>query len=671
MSSVVEQAPYNEYISDGVATVYPYEFQLLSAGDLVVTADGVAIPSSDFTLSGVGSQQGGDVTFSTPPASGSIVLLSRDIALERDTDYQYNGDLKESTVDSDFNRLWQALQGVGARLGGALRLPYPEQADELPSASGRKGFLLGFDDVTGAVKLVTAAAGSAIALALQLALSGGSALVGFIQAGVGAVIRTVQAKLRETVSIKDFGAVGDGVTDDTAAFLAARTYLQSVGGGSLYIPRGQYLVNGVVLFNFDAIFIYGDGARASVILTASGTADIFVIGDGITTRNAVSVTGIGFNASVTRTAGHYLKLNKVNQAKVSKFWMGGPFVGLSILDSTIVVAKDAQIVNPTVATGVGLLIDGTTGNDHYLRDIIVTGNAGSQPLAGIRVRHTAGLWMSGCGAIWSGDGLLIDPAGGQSVLNIFTSRNAWDTCLRNGCSVVPAAGGAVRRWSSHGDWFSTNTLDGFVTGGAGSVSGVSFLGPMAYNNGRHGLSFTSVINGFSITDPRISGNSTSVANIYDGINVAAGVSNWNIKGGKSGQQDGFTNIQRYGLAVEAGASDNYSIRDIDVTSNTTGGILDGGSGTTKYVQGNPGARTSNSGGATIAVAASSIAVNHGLAFTPTVNDIQLTPLSNLGGSGISFYWVSAATSTTFTISVNTNVATIGINFAWTARIKGA
>jgi hypothetical protein len=54
-----------------------------------------------------------------------------------------------------------------------------------------------------------------------LATSVGSGLIGFIQNLVGAVLRTLQDKLRESVSIKDFGAIGDGAVDDTAAIQAA------------------------------------------------------------------------------------------------------------------------------------------------------------------------------------------------------------------------------------------------------------------------------------------------------------------------------------------------------------------------------------------------------------------------------------------------------------------
>lgn len=62
----------------------------------------------------------------------------------------------------------------------------------------------------------------------------------YTPAGTGAVATTVQTKLRETVSVKDFGAVGDGLADDTAAIQAAINATKSAG--ALLFPPGSYKV---------------------------------------------------------------------------------------------------------------------------------------------------------------------------------------------------------------------------------------------------------------------------------------------------------------------------------------------------------------------------------------------------------------------------------------------
>ena len=70
-----------------------------------------------------------------------------------------------------------------------------------------------------------------------------SANISYLPAGYGAVTTTVQAKLRQTVSVQDFGAVGDGVNDDTAAIQAAINALSAAGvGGTVLLPAGAYKI---------------------------------------------------------------------------------------------------------------------------------------------------------------------------------------------------------------------------------------------------------------------------------------------------------------------------------------------------------------------------------------------------------------------------------------------
>ena len=73
-------------------------------------------------------------------------------------------------------------------------------------------------------------------------ITGDASAITYNQGGTGAQDRTVKAKLQETVSVKDFGAVGDGVTDDTAAIQAAISSANTAGA-SLYFPFGTYMAN--------------------------------------------------------------------------------------------------------------------------------------------------------------------------------------------------------------------------------------------------------------------------------------------------------------------------------------------------------------------------------------------------------------------------------------------
>ena len=107
----------------------------------------------------------------------------------------------------------------------------------------------------------------------------GAEMVAFKQSGAGAVDRTASDKLREVVSVKDFGAVGDGVTDDSAAIQAAidavkkTGNLARAGAPNLFFPSGTYVCASTL--NIDAGHIRLLGENSTIQYTGSANA-IFV-----------------------------------------------------------------------------------------------------------------------------------------------------------------------------------------------------------------------------------------------------------------------------------------------------------------------------------------------------------------------------------------------------------
>ena len=77
----------------------------------------------------------------------------------------------------------------------------------------------------------------------------------------GGAQQTVQARLKQYVSVKDFGAVGDGVTDDYAAITLAIT---TAAGKTLVFPAGTYSVTQTIVFDQSDSVIKGEG---EVIIT--------------------------------------------------------------------------------------------------------------------------------------------------------------------------------------------------------------------------------------------------------------------------------------------------------------------------------------------------------------------------------------------------------------------
>lgn len=142
--------------------------------------------------------------------------------------------------------------------------------------------------------------------------SGDSQDVRFVQAGSNPVARSVQSRLREYISIKDFGAVGDGITDDQVAYQRAIKAAGDTGVKRLYIPAGRYLiglttaVGGVALQDsagnsINGLEIFGDG-DASVLLEGTNANPNFYSLMGAQSISDLYVHDLRFDFNAARGA---------------------------------------------------------------------------------------------------------------------------------------------------------------------------------------------------------------------------------------------------------------------------------------------------------------------------------------------------------------------------------
>jgi hypothetical protein len=222
------------YDGNGVTVEFNGPRVLLST-DLkvyLVDADGVStlqVANTDYTLTRVGLSPS-TVTMVVPPAVGETLVLVRDVPYTQPTSIKnqaaYLPEVIENALDRIVMMILQLINGIGLTRVLAL---YVEDEDGAGRYNGRGNRITGIADGIAADDAATVG---------QVSAGSGA----FLAAGTGAVARTLQAKNREVMSVLDFGAVGDGVADDTAAlvlaFAAASEY-----GAKLLFPDGTYMVS--------------------------------------------------------------------------------------------------------------------------------------------------------------------------------------------------------------------------------------------------------------------------------------------------------------------------------------------------------------------------------------------------------------------------------------------
>lgn len=479
----------------------------------------------------------------------------------------------------------------------------------------------------------------------------------YVPAGTGAVATNVQSKLRETVSVKDFGAKIDGVTDDTAALVAA-----VATGKNVYVPRGTgnlIITSGITLAS--AQHLYGDGSNVSVIQVNGNGYDAVTL-----SSSFAGVRDISFTAPAARTTAHaYVKLTEATTGNfVMRCTMTSYFYGIWVAaDAVINVFEDVQFNLGAPTQGVGILIDG--GNDTFINRVVMN-TSGAQPQCGVRIKHSQAIWMTDCDMIQQGRGIEVVPDGSVAdvVTWCFFQDVACDLGAGDGLYVAPTNSAIVKGLFFDNCWFSSNLNGINLDKGASTIEGVYFDGCQVFNN-RHRGAWVQAANNTEFNNCRVSGNSQAASGTYPGVEFIDGTNNFAVRGTRSGAVAGFAASQSVGVLIGAGC-DSYMLTDNNLTGNISGGVTDGsvGTSTTREVRGNLGYKTVASGTATIVAGQNVTSVTHGLAGAPTVA-IATPTNTNLGAS--SPWWTGSLGVSTFNINVAANVSSNAI-FSWQASL---
>lgn len=333
MSIATSTAKIQYTLASG-AQALPVPFYFLEDAHIKVIKSGspdlVLTKGTDYTITGATDDDGGTVTTIAGTVAdlqaGDIITIKRDIAITQTVNYVYNDRFPAETHERALDKLTMIVQQLKEVTDRSVQFPETEVAGTgniMPAAADRAAKLFGFDASGNAVQLYDPVSGvftngDGIMLTTVAALKavsvtdltngymaqvagysapgdGGGGLWAYVSASaatesVGVIVSPNVGTGRwlrvftGPVSVKWWGAKGDGATDDTAAITAAFNYAKVLTGSApsgdygrlgtahLHFPKGDYIFAGPALSTNTgmSIAITGDGHHHTRIQVGAG-----------------------------------------------------------------------------------------------------------------------------------------------------------------------------------------------------------------------------------------------------------------------------------------------------------------------------------------------------------------------------------------------------------------
>jgi hypothetical protein len=513
---------------------------------------------------------------------------------------------------------------------------------------------------------------------------------GFLQPGTGATTRTWQNKAADVVSVKDFGAVGDGTTNDTAAIQAALNT-----GKNVYLPSGRYLVTSGLSMMASGQRMYGESGNGPFGLTDTTATACTIIEWGapvdLVARNVITINAkqhcIIESISIRRNPsqiddhlliGHAIVFtNNAYFCQVRTCRISGTGNAIS-MEGTGNQVIDCEIRALYGSYGIKYFGTGFDGANSSYRCVLqrvvadqfdATGEGTPTSFNHVEYDSYAhSLIIEACAFLRGGNAIrMYDSANNNPTSGEYAgyrSGPTWIHAFDLECDHQYANGIVLD--GGQGCFITTSWVGSTYTGN-GIVTNNAWYGELLVTNSRiwgcrqFGILLNAGIDS-CISNNVIAVNSAPPAGVPNsnlaGIGVGSGVSNFSITGNKIGNDlAGNTGPQAYGIFINGGSSNNYQIVGNVITKNTIASILDGGTGTSKIIQN----YTTNGGGMTLGgqLVADNVRIGS-YARLPADQSISIAPLSNefTTNTSLNLNGTTVAASTVTATTGNGSTATL-------------
>jgi hypothetical protein len=258
-----------------------------------------------------------------------------------------------------------------------------------------------------------------------------SSLYGFPAFAQGAAVAQAQrafpgagaegAGRAPTPSVKSWGAVGNGVADDSAVIATAIGDLAATGGGCLYFPPGTYVVH--ITVRSQNICLQGAGRNVTKLVWPSPTESVvsFVSAKKYTFWAVIKDMTIASTAPRPR-AGAALHIERFASVLAQNLTLSDTYNGEEVIDAGVV--KNDNVDVSTIWND-GFKVDGTP--NVFFDSTTVFQNRSRPGRASYEFVAAQGAHLTDCTGQGSDYGLLVDPPAGRAVFDLFIENCDFDT----------------------------------------------------------------------------------------------------------------------------------------------------------------------------------------------------------------------------------------------------